>query len=320
MKAKTRIAKSWYEKRDLPVPKREFWPTTFEELDEVLALDDALSFVGDGRSVSAAQITDADAIVRTEKMNTFVSFDKPSLNARVMCGLKWGRFKTEIRARGASVSRFRLYPNDATIGGILASSSTGERTAGLWSGALSMQCVGLNVAAKSGVYQYIGAPRKSSGPDLRALALGGVGGAIRDATIDVFSQQTGLVWFQSATFDEAAQICRDVWLAGWRVSWTHWENGEIQIAFHGTERVVQNIENWLARQLNGAIDHDPSLRRDAIEKRIKIPSTAIRRYDAIGKPATIIGSSLHGLRVVEEHEIVLPDWCHQLFSAVSEAR
>ena len=310
MKAKTRVAKTFYSSRKLPVPPVEYWPESFEDLQEAIDVaEKPVLMIGDGRALSADAVAAAGSVVRTEKLDTFLTFDRDSLTARVMSGMRWGTFKTQIRERGGSVSRFRFYDPNATIGGILSAPSPKNVAPPLWQGDLRVQTLALNAALPTFSYRYLGAPRKSSGPDLRSLFVGTGGsfGAIADVTLSVFAKQSGRVATFERGFDDAKDLIHEVWLRGLAPSWCRWADGSLEIALHGPERVVRHFETVVAG-LDGTISDEVEPRRDAIEEQLRglTVSHVSYRHD---EEAEIVGSSLHGLLVIEPAtSLAPPSW------------
>lgn len=249
MKQKTRVAKAFYEKRDIPRPQSEWWPQDAGELRE--ALHDATRprlLLGDGQHLRAPAIGGPTFdVIRTEQCRRIVSVDRESKLVRVECGMRWGELQVELAERGLSLERYRLYPTTATVGGLLSRFSAVHRE--LWDGDLRTGCValtGATGAADSTDYRYLPAPRKASGPDLRWLFMGAEGafGAILDATLVVSApSEARLLTWKPERFGQAQAIVNDVWDLGIHPSWITWTSykttsDELLIALHGPARLV----------------------------------------------------------------------------------
>lgn len=246
MKHKTRVAKTFYDKRGIGQPQSEWWPEDAGELRE--ALGDAKRprlLLGDGQHVRTPAIAAKSYdVIRTEHCRRIVSVDRESKLARVEAGIRWGDLQTELAERGLSLERYRLYPASATVGGLLGRYNSMHRE--LWDGDVRTGCVALTGATTNADYRYLAAPRKASGPDLRWLFMGGEGafGAILDATL-VASTPTAarLLVFRPERFGQAAAIVNDVWDLGVRPSWITWTSyktapDELLVALHGPARLV----------------------------------------------------------------------------------
>lgn len=243
---KTKVAKTFYSKRELPQPKSEWWPEDAGELREAIA-DSSVPRVllGDGQHIRTPAIGERTFdVVRTEKCNRIISVDRESKLVRVESGIRWGDLQTELAERGMSMERYRLYPATATIGGMLSRFTSTHRE--LWDGDLRTGCVALSAVSGSADYRYIAAPRKASGPDLRWLFMGAEGllGAILDATLVTWSpSDSRLFTWKLEEFEQAALIMRDIWDLGIRPSWSCWTGyktteDELVVAVHGPERIL----------------------------------------------------------------------------------
>ncbi len=246
MKHKTKVAKTFYEKRAIPQPQSEWWPEDAGELREALLdVERPRVILGDGQHVRTPAIASSGFdVIRTESCKRVISVDRESKLVRVEAGVRWGDLQTELGDRGLSLDRYRLYPASATLGGLLSRFNSVHRE--LWDGDVRTGCVALSGATATADYRYLAAPRKASGPDLRWIFISGEGayGAILDATMVAWapSEARLMVW-KPERFGQAAAIVNDAWDLGIRPSWITWtshkaSSDELLIALHGPSRLV----------------------------------------------------------------------------------
>lgn len=246
MKSKSKVAKTFYERRAIPQPQTEWWPEDAGELREAISAGDRPKLLlGDGQHVRTPAIgSHGFDVVRTEKCRRVISVDRESKLVRVEAGIRWSDLNSELAERGLSLERYRLYPSTATLGGLLSRFSSVHRE--LWDGDLRTSCVALSAATAATDYRYLAAPRKASGPDLRWLFIGGEGayGVILDATIVVWAPtEARLLTWKPERFGQAAAIVNDAWDLGLRPSWITWtsyktSSDELVMALHGPTRLI----------------------------------------------------------------------------------
>lgn len=246
MMHKTKVAKTFYERRELPQPRAEWWPESVAELREALAdVDGPRVLLGDGQHLRQSVIGEHGFdVIRTEKCDRVMSVDRESKLVRVEAGIRWGDLQERLAERGLSMERYALYPASATVGGILSRFHSMHRE--LWDGDIRTGCVALSAVSAAADYRYIAAPRKASGPDLRWLFIGAEGllGAILDATLVTWAPSDArLMTWKLESFEDAARIVQDTWDLGIQPSWTCWTGyktteDQLVMALHGPQRVV----------------------------------------------------------------------------------
>ena len=223
MMHKTKIAKTFYDKREIPQPKSEWWPDDAGELRECLSdVDTPRVLLGDGQHIRTPVVGERSFdVIRTEKCRRIISVDRESKLVRAEAGIRWSDLQEELVERGLSMERYQLYPATATVGGLLGRFASVHRE--LWDGDIRTGCVALSATAGGDDYRYIAAPRKASGPDLRWLFVGaeGLAGAILDATLVTWAPSSArLFTWKLESFAEAVKIVREMWDAGVNPSWT----------------------------------------------------------------------------------------------------
>lgn len=251
---KSKPPKSFYEKRDLPQPRSEWWPEDSGELRDALRdVEVPRVLLGDGQHIRTPIIGERTFdVVRTEKCNRVLSVDRESKIVRVEAGMRWGDLQKELAERGMTLDRYRLYPSTATIGGLLSRFSPIHRE--LWDGDLRTGCVALSAVAAGADYRYIPAPRKASGPDLRWLFIGAEGlvGAILDASLVAWAPSSARLYtWKIEQFSDAATLVAGLWDRGVRPSWVYFNSyktaaDELLVALHGPDRLLDAAERVFA--------------------------------------------------------------------------
>lgn len=262
---KTRIARSFYTRRNLPTPAAEFWPADSRELRELLrqpATPDTPPriLIGDGQHLHPELITDPHQpfdVIRTTNCSKILSFDDISGLIRAEAGITWRVLQNEAAERGFSLHHYNLYPSTATLGGLLARRHHTEKN--LFFGDIREGCVALSaITPDHQRYRYIPAPRKASGPDLRYLYIGtqGAFGAILDATLIVTKPLPGrLFLFKTTGLTQTIQRARQIFARGIRPAWTHYDHTTrtLSIAVHKPEPLLQSIEKDLRTHIDAEL-------------------------------------------------------------------
>lgn len=257
-KQKTRVARSFYEKRDLPSPAAEWWPENSAELAELLVSKQEMELgpmllLGDGQHVRHGSKPGASwQVIRTEECNALLDLDERSGLVRVEAGMRWKDLRALVEDRGFSLDRYALQPASATIGGLLARNRIAPKQ--LWSGDIRDGCVAIQsispMATDRVPYGYLPAPRKASGPDLRYLHIGGEGqfGAILDATLVVWPSLSGRLYkLQAPLAGAAIRAWKKLSDLGVRVSWSYWQRsqGALTIGVHGPAPLLSRLDKLI---------------------------------------------------------------------------
>ncbi len=252
----------FYGARGLPVPAREWWPDHAEQLGRLVETagdaEWARLLLGSGEHLRATSLGERRIeVVRTEQCNTIRAIDLESATVRIECGVTWGQLHEALDDEGLALHNYRLYPREATIGGLLARWQPAERQ--FRTGDIREGCVALSTTSPArDAYDYLAAPRKASGPDFRHLYIGGEGalGAILEATLVVSPTQSGrLCRWEDIELEEALAIRRQ--LEHWDMSsaWSHWDsnNRQLQVALHGPSSLLESYVTRLRREYDGDV-------------------------------------------------------------------
>ncbi len=331
MKRNTRFSKTFYKKQNLPIPKAEYWPESGKDIVEILQNDTQFVAIGGGQHFDKKRINENSEVLRLGKMNDVLNFDKVSMLAKLEAGMSWGDFKRFAKERSISTFPYRLYPDQATLGGIVSRTTQNRRS--LWDGSLMNYCLGMRGLSRLGDYQYLSAPRKSSGPDLRSFWFGAAGryGFVADLTLGLFPVQEKLVLNTSGdnSLLSLPAILENMEI---RSAWTHGEvkDGEatLDIGFSGSKRRLDAIVNEIQKQ-NFAFQHSfihgtpcEAFRNQFEEKVWASKSERFVQEDEIRtlKTATIVNSSLYGFSILCPHRSKKPKskWSKRLNSLTNK--
>lgn len=256
------VDSSFFERRALPSPEAEFWPANLDELRELVERRRAerpLVILGGGEHFRASSLGERSFdVVRTGNCGGIRELDVESNTVRVAAGTTWGELREKLRERGRTLQRYRLQPEGATIGGLLARRRPLEKE--ISTGDLREGCVALTTVTPGGdEYSYLPAPRKASGPDNRFLYIGGEGfvGAILVATLVVWPQTPGrLLVVPADGVAEAVAVYRALFELDMRISWAHWSSrtGRLEVAIHAPESLLEVYEPRLRTTFGGEMD------------------------------------------------------------------
>ena len=121
----------------------------------------------------------------TTRLDSLVRFDAQSLLATFQAGIDGPALEATLRAHGATLGHFPQSFEHSTLGGWIATRSSGQFSNRY--GAIEDHLVSVRVVTPTGVLRTIEVPRSASGPDLNALVLGSEGtlGVIVEATLRV---------------------------------------------------------------------------------------------------------------------------------------
>lgn len=129
--------------------------------------------VGSGLHLSVAPAQEA-RLLDMRGMSHIAGWDPVSGTVTVEAGVRFGQLESWLESRGGSLSGWRRAHPEATLGGLLGRWQPVGHA--LWNGSAREACVALSAVTGAGQrYRYLIAPRKSSGPDLRHLFVGGQG-------------------------------------------------------------------------------------------------------------------------------------------------
>ncbi len=266
---------SFYDERLLPMPDREYRPEDAAQLRELVEgagerrPEHALVVVGGGEHLRASAVGERRfEVVRTRGCDRIRAFDAESDTIRAEAGVTWGELREAVEAEERSLARYRLEPEGATIGGLLARWQPLERQ---WRGGdLRAGCIGLRTASPGGAgYSYLPAPRKASGPDHRYLHVGGEGalGVVLEARLTVAPRQPGvLLEWEAPRVGRAVEAFRMLDRLDVRPAWCRWSSSEqsFEAAVRGPAEL---LEAWVERIGRESVEPSSISRGERVEAR-----------------------------------------------------
>ncbi|MCC6642536.1 MAG: FAD-binding oxidoreductase [Deltaproteobacteria bacterium] len=184
----------------------------------------------------------------TTRLDALVRIDRDSLTATFQAGIDGPALEAALRPHGLSLGHFPQSFEFSTLGGWIATRSSGQSSSGY--GAIEDMLVAVRVVTPEGVIRTLPAPRSAAGPDLNALVLGSEGtlGVVVEATLRVHDAPAVLedrgMLFRS--FSDGAAAVRDATREGVHVA---------------VMRLSDTAETELARTLR----RDPERRFDPAE-------------------------------------------------------
>lgn len=215
---------------------------------------------GGGTSVVGHINPEGDAPVLTihmDRLATLRDFDERSQLATFGAGIQGPDLEDALRARGFTLGHYPQSFEYSTLGGWVASRSSGQESARY--GRIEQLFAGGKVITPRGMLELAPYPASAAGPDLREMVLGSEGrlGIITEATIRV-RPRPQREWFRAVFFPEwsdafgaARQIAQErIAYAMMRVSTP--QETETMIALAGHKRLSTALE-W-ALSLRGAAE------------------------------------------------------------------
>jgi alkyldihydroxyacetonephosphate synthase len=169
------------------------YPTTGEDVRRLLeyARDAGIRLIpyGGGTSVvghvTVEPSDDPVLTVDLGRLNGFVGLDEQSRLATFWAGVAGPDLEAHLRARGYTLGHFPQSFERSTLGGWIATRSSGQQSLGY--GRIEHLFAGGRLEAPSGTLDLPPFPASAAGPDLRALVLGGEGrfGLVTEAVVRV---------------------------------------------------------------------------------------------------------------------------------------
>ncbi len=119
------------------------------------------------------------------RMNRLLHFDKESLLATFQAGVRGPDLEAQLRARGCTLGHFPQSFELSTLGGWIATRSSGQQSLGY--GRIERLFAGGQLESPSGRLNLPSFPASAAGPDLREIILGSEGrlGILTEATVRV---------------------------------------------------------------------------------------------------------------------------------------
>jgi alkyldihydroxyacetonephosphate synthase len=142
---------------------------------------------GGGSGVLGGAIpTNGSAILNLQRMNRFISLDEKSLVAEFESGIIGGNLELELNHRGYSMGNIPQSLYCSTLGGWISTRAVGQFSTKY--GKIEDMVLGMEVVLPDGSLLHIRpVPRRSTGPSLKDLFLGGEGtlGIVTRAAVSV---------------------------------------------------------------------------------------------------------------------------------------
>ena len=201
---------------------------------------------------------DGDAPVLTvslARMNGLQRFDDVSQLATFGAGVAGPDLEAQLRARGFTLGHFPQSFEYSTLGGWIATRSSGQQSLGY--GRIERLFAGGRVEAPAGTLELPPHPASAAGPDLREIVLGCEGrlGIITEATVRVspLPERERFYAVFLSTFDDGVAAVRELVQARLPLSMLRLSTAvetETTLRLAGHERLIQALEGVLS--LRGA--------------------------------------------------------------------
>jgi alkyldihydroxyacetonephosphate synthase len=148
----------------------------------VIPVGGGTSVVG-GTAPTPATHQEGSLALDTARLDRLVRFDAESSLATFQAGIQGPALEAALRARGATLGHFPQSFEHSSLGGWIATRSTGQLSNRY--GGIEDLLASLRVVTPAGVLRTRAVPRSAAGPDLNELVLGSEGtlGVIVEATL-----------------------------------------------------------------------------------------------------------------------------------------
>ena len=224
---------------------------------------------GGGSSISGSlEVPDAESrsiiSVDLSRLDRLLDIDAPSRLARVQAGVFGPHLEEQLKARGYTLGHFPDSFPHSTLGGWIATRSSGMQSDRY--GDIADLTKGLRVVAPSGTLIVRPIPAASTGPSIREMVLGSEGrlGIITEATVQVrrLPEQRTILGYLFPTFADGLAAMRDIAESECSVSVTRVSDAhETQFSFATRKRptIVDKLQSralrlFLQRRLGFALD------------------------------------------------------------------
>ncbi len=155
-------------------------------------------------------------------MNKIIEIDKVNMMAHCECGVPLEVLENMLQKEGYTTGHSPQSLPLAHMGGLVSTRSIGQFST-YYGGIEDMFCGGEAVLADGEIVRIRNVPRRSSGPDLRHLLLGGEGALniITEVSVKIFHYYPEHFWkggYIVPTFEEGIDILREVITRGFKPS------------------------------------------------------------------------------------------------------
>lgn len=189
--------------------------------------------------------------ISMERMNRLLALDEQSQIATFGAGTPGPMVESQLRAKGYTLGHFPQSFELSTLGGWVASRSSGQQS--LRYGRIEQLFAGGSLETFAGTWVLPTFPASSAGPDLREMVLGSEGrfGVITEVKVRVsrLPQQENFYVTFFPNWDRAKDFCREVAQRHIPLSMLRVSNAvetETQLALAGHERLIAALGSYLA--------------------------------------------------------------------------
>lgn len=176
----------------------------------------------------------------TTRLDALVRIDRESMTATFQAGILGPALEAALLAHGLTLGHFPQSFEHSTLGGWIATRSSGQSSSGY--GAIEDLLVAVRMMTPEGVVRTLPIPRSSTGPDLNGLVLGSEG------TLGVIVEATLRVREAPATFEDRGMLFR------------RFADGVATVreaTREGVPVAVMRLADAAETELAGALRHDP---------------------------------------------------------------
>jgi alkyldihydroxyacetonephosphate synthase len=186
-------------------------------LRAAVAMDAVVIAFGGGSSISGsleAPGTESRPVISVDltRLDRLLEIDAPSRLARVQAGVLGPRLEEQLSARGYTLGHFPDSFSHSTLGGWIATRSSGMQSDGY--GDIADLTKGLRMVTPSGMLVVRAIPAASTGPSVREMVLGSEGrlGIITEATVQVrrLPERRTILGYLFPTFADGVAAMRDI--------------------------------------------------------------------------------------------------------------
>jgi alkyldihydroxyacetonephosphate synthase len=209
------------------LPDVVVFPQAEQEVAAIIALASRYHLsvipVGGGTSVvggiePAAPLPNGSISLNLMRMNRILDVNEQDLTVRAECGIPGPQLEEALNTRGLTLGHFPESFEFSTLGGWMASASSGQDST-LY-GDMADMVLGLRIVCPTGVIETPPFPAHAQGPDLKRLFLGSEGtlGVMTHATLRAQPRprRTGWVSFLFRDFHAGTEATRKIIQAGLR--------------------------------------------------------------------------------------------------------
>jgi len=179
--------------KDMVVPKAVFWPTSEDEISNLIKIARKYKFkiipYGGGAGVTGASkvLEGNSVVVDLKKMREIIEIDEESMIARVQTGIISQHLEDKLNRLGLMFPHYPMSMWTSTLGGFMATRASGIMSTKY--GNIDDLVLGFRVVVGTGdIIEFKSHSKTSVGPDLKRVFLGSEGtlGVFTEATIRLY--------------------------------------------------------------------------------------------------------------------------------------